>query len=173
MKRILFAASESVPFIKTGGLADVVGSLPKNFDKEQFDVRVILPKYACMKAEWKEKLVYKTHFYMDFNWRSRYVGIQELELDGVTFYFVDNEEYFSGPTAYTNDGLWDIQRFAFFSKAVLSALPSIDYRPDVIHCHDWQTGLVPVYLDNFRFGEEYYRGIKTVMTIHNLKFQGV
>ena len=173
MKRILFAASESVPFIKTGGLADVVGSLPKNFDKEQFDVRVILPKYACMKAEWKEKLVYKTHFYMDFNWRSRYVGIQELELDGVTFYFVDNEEYFSGPTAYTNDGLWDIQRFAFFSKAVLSALPSIDFRPDVIHCHDWQTGLVPVYLDNFRFGEEYYRGIKTVMTIHNLKFQGV
>ncbi len=173
MKKILFAASESVPFIKTGGLADVVGSLPKNFNKEEYDVRVILPKYACMKPEWKEKLVYKTNFYMDFYWKNRYVGIFELELDGVTFYFIDNEEYFGGPKPYTNDGLWDIEKFAFFSKAVLSVLPTIDFRPDIIHCHDWQTGLVPVYLDNFRYSSEYYRGIKTVMTIHNLKFQGV
>ncbi len=173
MKRILFVASESVPFIKTGGLADVVGSLPKNFDREEFDVRVMLPKFACMRDEWKEKLVYKTHFYMDYNWQNRYVGILETELDGVTFYFIDNEYYFNGPKPYTDDGLWDIERFAFFSKAALSALPSIGFRPDVIHCHDWQTGLVPVYLDNFRFAEEFYRGIKTVMTIHNLKFQGV
>ena len=173
MKRILFVASESVPFIKTGGLADVVGSLPKNFDREEFDVRVMLPKFACMRDEWKEKLVYKTHFYMDYNWQNRYVGILETELDGVTFYFIDNEYYFNGPKPYTDDGIWDIERFAFFSKAALSALPSIGFRPDVIHCHDWQTGLVPVYLDNFRFAEEFYRGIKTVMTIHNLKFQGV
>ena len=173
MKRILFVASESVPFIKTGGLADVVGSLPKNFDREEFDVRVMLPKFACMRDEWKEKLVYKTHFYMDYNWQNRYVGILETELDGVTFYFIDNEYYFNGRKPYTDDGLWDIERFAFFSKAALSALPSIGFRPDVIHCHDWQTGLVPVYLDNFRFAEEFYRGIKTVMTIHNLKFQGV
>lgn len=173
MKKILFVASESVPFIKTGGLADVVGSLPKNFDREEFDVRVMLPKFACMRDEWKEKLVYKTHFYMDYNWQNRYVGILETELDGVTFYFIDNEYYFNGPKPYTDDGLWDIERFAFFSKAALSALPSIGFRPDVIHCHDWQTGLVPVYLDNFRFAEEFYRGIKTVMTIHNLKFQGV
>lgn len=173
MKKILFVASESVPFIKTGGLADVVGSLPKNFDREEFDVRVMLPKFACMRDEWKEKLVYKTHFYMDYNWQNRYVGILETELDGVTFYFIDNEYYFNGPKPYTDDGIWDIERFAFFSKAALSALPSIGFRPDVIHCHDWQTGLVPVYLDNFRFAEEFYRGIKTVMTIHNLKFQGV
>ena len=173
MKKILFAASESVPFIKTGGLADVVGSLPKNFDKDEFDVRVILPKYACMKAEWKEKLQYKTHFYMDFYWKDRYVGILETELDGVKFYFIDNEDYFSGDKPYTSNGIWDIERFAFFSKAVLCILPVIDFKPDVIHCHDWQTGLVPVYLDNFRYYMDYYKGIKTVMTIHNLKFQGV
>lgn len=107
MKKILFAASESVPFIKTGGLADVVGSLPKNFDKGQYDVRVILPKYMCMKEEWKDQLQYKTHFYMDFYWQSRYVGVLELELDGVTFYFVDNEEYFAGFKPY-GDILWDI-----------------------------------------------------------------
>lgn len=173
MKRVLFAASECVPFIKTGGLADVVGSLPKNFNKEEFDVRVVLPKYACMKQEWKEKLEYVTNFYMGYNWKDRYVGIFKLELDGVTFYFIDNEEYFNGERPYTNDGLWDIERFGYFSKAVLSILPVIDFRPDVIHCHDWQTGLIPVYLDHFRFAGAYYQGIKTVMTIHNLKFQGV
>ncbi len=173
MKKIVFAASESVPFIKTGGLADVVGSLPKNFNRDEFDVRVILPKYACMKEAWKNQLEYMTNFYMDYNWKSRYVGIFRLVLDGITFYFIDNEEYFSGATPYTSDPIWDIERFGFFSKAVLSILPVIDFRPDVIHCHDWQTGLVPVYLDHFRFGGEYYRGIKTVMTIHNLKFQGV
>ena len=173
MKKILFAASECVPFIKTGGLADVVGSLPKNFNKKEFDVRVVLPKYACMKQEWKEKLEYVTNFYMGYNWKERYVGIFKLELDGVTFYFIDNEEYFNGDKPYTSDGLWDIERFGYFSKAVLSILPVIDFRPDVIHCHDWQTGLIPVYLDHFRFAGEYYQGIKTVMTIHNLKFQGV
>ncbi len=173
MKKILFAASESVPFIKTGGLADVVGSLPKNFNKEEYDVRVILPKYACMKQVWKEQLQYKTNFYMYFNGRERYVGILELEYDGVKFYFIDNEEYYSGETAYSSDPIWDIERFAFFSRAVLSVLPVIDFKPDVIHCHDWQTGLIPVYLDHFRCDGDYFRGIKTVMTIHNLKFQGV
>ena len=173
MKKVLFAASEAVPFIKTGGLADVVGSLPKAYNRDEFDVRVVLPKYACMKEEWKEKLVYKTNFFIDYNWRSRYVGIFETELDGIKIYFIDNEEYFNGPTPYTNNGLWDIERFGFFSKAVLRILPVIDFKPDVIHCHDWQTGLVPVYLDHIRMAEEYYRGIKTVMTIHNLKFQGV
>ena len=96
MEKILFVASESVPFIKTGGLADVVGSLPKYFDKEKYDVRVMLPKYMCMKDEWKEKLTYCTHFYMDLNWRTQYVGILELEYDGITFYFIDNEYYFNG-----------------------------------------------------------------------------
>ncbi len=173
MKKILFAASESVPFIKTGGLADVVGSLPKNFNKDEFDVRVILPKYACMKQEWKDRLVYKTHYYMDFYYQNRYVGILETELDGIKIYFIDNEDYFSGPKPYTSNGIWDIERFAFFSKAVLCSLQQIDFKPDVIHCHDWQTGLVPVYLDHFRYFMDYFKGIKTVMTIHNLKFQGV
>lgn len=173
MKKVLFAASECVPFIKTGGLADVVGSLPKNFNKEEFDVRVVLPKYACMKQQWKDKLEYVTNFYMGYNWKDRYVGIFKLELEGVTFYFIDNEEYFNGDKPYTSDGRWDIERFGYFSKAVLSILPVIDFRPDVIHCHDWQTGLIPVYLDHFRYAGGYYQGIKTVMTIHNLKFQGV
>ena len=166
MKKILFATSEAVPFIKTGGLADVAGSLPKNFDKEKYDVRVMLPKYMCMKEEWKEKLVYKTHFYMDLNWRTEYVGVLELEYEGITFYFIDNEYYFNGFAPY-GDTYTDIEKFAYFSKAVLSSLPLIDFRPDIIHCHDWQTGLIPVFLDNFRYGNEYYRGIKTVITIHN------
>ena len=96
MKKILFATSEAVPFIKTGGLADVAGSLPKFFDKEKYDARVMLPKYMCMKESWKEKLRYKTHFYMDLGWRTQYVGVLETEYEGVTFYFIDNEFYFNG-----------------------------------------------------------------------------
>ena len=172
MKKILFVASEAVPFIKTGGLADVVGSLPKYFDKKEYDVRVMLPKYQCMKEEWKDKLTYKLHFYLDLNWRSQYVGILELEHEGITFYFIDNEFYFNGAKPYGEVG-YDIEKYAFFSKSALSALPLLDFHPDVIHCHDWQTGLVPIFLDNFRYGNDYYKGIKTVMTIHNLKFQGV
>lgn len=122
MKKILFATSEAVPFIKTGGLADVAGSLPKYFDKEKYDVRVMLPKYMCMKEEWKEKLEYVTHFYMDLSWRQQYVGILKLEYDGITFYFIDNEFYFNGFAPY-GDMYADIEKFAFFSKAVLSALP--------------------------------------------------
>ncbi len=171
MKKILFVASEAVPFIKTGGLADVVGTLPKYFDKESYDVRVVLPKYLCMKPQFVETLEYKTHFYMELGWRSQYVGVYETVLDGVTFYFVDNEFYFKGFQPYGNI-YEDIEKFAFFSRAALSMLPIIDFKPEVIHCHDWQSGLVPIFLDNFRFGGEFYQDIKTVMTIHNLKFQG-
>ena len=172
MKNILFVASEVVPFIKTGGLADVVGSLPKCFDKEQYDVRVILPKYMCMPEEWKSKMNYLTHFYMDLAWRSQYVGVLEMKYEGVQFYFIDNEYYFSGPKPYGNI-YQDIEKFAFFSKAALSALPVIGFRPDIIHCNDWQTGLIPVFLnDKFHEGE-FFRDIKSIMTIHNLKFQGV
>ncbi|MDF2951997.1 MAG: glycogen/starch synthase, ADP-glucose type [Anaerocolumna sp.] len=172
MKKILFAASECVPFIKTGGLADVVGSLPKYINQQDYDVRVILPCYKAIPASFKENMEYKTHFYMELAWRNQYVGIMELKLQGVTFYFLDNEFYFSGSTPYSNIHE-DIEKFAFFSKAVLSALPLIEFRPDIIHCHDWQTGLIPVYLhDTFSKGE-FYQGIKTIMTIHNLKFQGV
>ena len=172
MKKILFVASEGVPFIKTGGLADVVGSLPKCFDKENYDVRVILPKYLCMRQEWKDKMNYLTHFYMDLSWRSQYVGILELEYDGVQFYFIDNEYYFSGPKPYGNI-YQDVEKFAFFSKAALSALPVIGFKPDIIHCHDWQTGLVPVFLKDKFHDNEFFRDIKSVISIHNLKFQGV
>ena len=172
MKNILFVASEGVPFIKTGGLADVVGSLPKDIDKEYYDVRVIIPKYSCMKQEMKDKMEYVTHFYMDFHWKSEYVGILQAEVDGVKFYFVDNEGFFTSEKPYTDDPLFEITRFSFFSKAVLSALPVIGFRPDLIHCHDWQTGLVPVYLKERFQANDFFHGIKTVMTIHNLKFQG-
>ena len=172
MKKVLFVSSESVPFIKTGGLADVVGSLPKYFDKNKYDVRVMLPKYMCMKDEWKDKLSYRLHFYMDLNWRQQYVGLLELQYEGITFYFIDNEYYFNGSQPY-GDIAYDIEKFAFFSKAALSALPLLDFRPDIIHCHDWQTGLVPVYLHDSFQENGFFRGIKTVMTIHNLKFQGV
>lgn len=172
MKKVLFATSEAVPFIKTGGLADVAGALPKCFDKDEFDIRVVLPKYGCMKPEWKEKMEYFTHFYMDLGYKNCYVGIMRMEYDGIQFYFIDNEYYFSGPKPY-DGGKWDLEKFAFFSKAVLSILPVIDFCPDIIHCHDWQTGLVPVYLNDSFQANEFFRGIKTIMTIHNLKFQGV
>ena len=172
MRKILFVASEGVPFIKTGGLADVVGSLPKCLDKEYYDVRVILPKYTCMKQEMKDKLNYITNFYMDINNNNEYVGIFESVVDGIHYYFIDNERYFSGMKPYGDNALYEIEKFAFFSKAALSILPVINFRPDLIHCHDWQTGLIPVYLKERFQGGEFYRGIKSVMTIHNLKFQG-
>ncbi len=172
MRKILFVASEGVPFIKTGGLADVVGSLPKCLDRKYYDVRVIIPKYTCMKQEMKDKLKFNQSFYMDFNWRSVYVGIMEAEVDGIKYYLIDNEGYFGGPKPYCDDPLWEIEKYAFFCRAALSSLPLIDFKPDLIHCHDWQTGLIPVYLHERFAGGEFYQGIKTVMTIHNLKFQG-
>ena len=172
MKKILFVASESVPFIKTGGLADVVGSLPKNFNKEEYDCRVILPKYQCMNQKYVGQLEYVTHFYMNLAWRSQYVGVLKTEFEGITYYFIDNEYYFSGSKPY-GDVCYDLEKFAFFSRAALSILPLIDFRPDIIHCHDWQTGLIPVFLkDTFAQGQ-FYQGIKSIMTIHNLKFQGI
>ncbi len=171
-RKVLFVASECVPFVKTGGLADVVGSLPKYFDQEAYEVRVIVPNYRCIGADWKDKMNFVTSFYMDMAWRSQYVGILEMKYEGIQYYFIDNEYYFAGdrPYGYIHE---DIEKFAFFSRAALSILPVVDYRPDIIHCHDWQTGLVPVYLkDSFREGE-FYAGMKSMMTIHNLKFQGM
>ena len=172
MKKILFVASECVPFIKTGGLADVVGSLPKYINKEEYDIRVMIPNFMAISNLYKEKMKYKTHFYMELAWRSQYVGIMEMEYEGIIFYFIDNEYYFSGNTPYGNI-YEDIEKFAFFCKASLSSLPLIDFKPDIIHCHDWQTGLLPVYLEDMFSTEEFYQDIKTIMTIHNLKFQGV
>lgn len=171
MKKILFATSEAVPFIKTGGLADVTGSLPKYINKEEYDVRVILPKYLCMNTRFEEQLCFKCHLWVDLAWRRQYVGVYETVQDGVTYYFVDNEFYFAGGKPY-NQIFEDIEKFAFFSKAVLEALPYIDFCPDIIHCHDWQTGLIPVYLRTLYSTQSYYSGMKTVFSIHNLKFQG-
>lgn len=171
MKKVLFVASESTPFIKTGGLADVVGSLPKCFDREKYDVRVMIPKYLCIPQEKLDDITFLTNFYVDLSWRSQYAGIFVTKIDGVTFYLIDNEYYFAGPRPYGNIHE-DIEKFAFFSKAALMALPLIDFRPDIVHCHDWQTGLVPLFLKEGFRANSFYQGIKSVMTIHNLKFQG-
>lgn len=174
MKKILFAASECVPFIKTGGLADVCGALPKEFDKTEWDVRVVLPNYSCIREEYRREFRYVTHFYMSAgNYiTDKYVGVLKYVLDGITYYLIDNREYFDCETPY-GDIRYDIEKFCFFDKAVLSILKQIDFRPDLIHCHDWETGLIPVYLKNEFQADSFYWGIKSVMTIHNLKFQGV
>ncbi len=175
MKKILFAASECVPFIKTGGLADVCGALPKEFDQTKWDVRVVIPNYECIPDKYRKEFKYVTHYYTNQgNVNSNvHVGIMEYEMDGIKYYFIDNLMYFGGSTPYTNDMKWDIEKFSFFSKAVLSILPIIDFKPDVIHCHDWQAGLIPVYLNNEFQANPFYHGIKTIMTIHNLRFQGI
>ncbi|MBR5513308.1 MAG: glycogen synthase GlgA [Ruminococcus sp.] len=175
MKNILFAASECVPFIKTGGLADVCGALPYYINKEEFDVRVILPYYTCIPAKFRDNFKYITHFYMDYgmNGNSVHVGIMEYEYNGIKFYFVDNEFYFKCDTPYSSDLKWDIERFTFFCKAVLAILPVLGFRPDIIHCHDWQASLIPVFLHSTFATNPFYSGTKSIMTIHNLKFQGV
>lgn len=172
MKKVLYAASECVPFIKTGGLADVVGSLPKYMNQEEYDIRVILPKYRVIPDVLKEKMELKAQFDMDLSWRNQYVGLLETSYNGITYYFIDNEFYLTGNSPYGNI-YEDIEKFAFFCKACLSALPVLGFKPDIIHCHDWQTGLLPIYLKDIFGDNEFYRGIKTIMTIHNLKFQGV
>ncbi len=171
MKNILMVSSEAVPYIKTGGLADVVGSLPRYLNKEEYDVRVIVPKYECMDQRFLPELQFVCHFYVDLNWRRQYAGVFKAEYQGITYYFIDNEYYFAGNNPYNNI-YEDVEKFAYFSKAVLMALPLIDFCPDVIHCHDWQTGLVPVYLKTV-FGQDlFYIDIKTLFTIHNMRFQG-
>lgn len=174
MNKILFAASECVPFVKTGGLADVCGALPKEFDKSYWDVRVVLPNYSCIPEEYRNKFEYVTHFYMSAGEyiQDKYVGVLKYEYQGITYYFIDNQEYFDSFLPY-GDVRYDIEKFTFFDKAVLSMLPLIDFQPQIIHCHDWQTGLIPVYLKNEFQGNPFFWGMKSVMTIHNLKFQGV
>ena len=174
MRKILFVASECVPFIKTGGLADVCGALPKEFDKANWDVRVVIPNYTCIPEKYRNQFEYVTHFYMSAgNYiQNKYVGVLKYKLDGITYYFIDNKEYFTCFSPY-GDIRFDIEKFVYFDKAVLSMLPLIDFRPDIIHCHDWETGLVPVYLKNEFSANSFFWGIKSIMTIHNLKFQGI
>lgn len=168
--KVLFATSEAAPFVKTGGLGDVAGSLPAVLREKGVDARVILPLYRCIPQHFKDQMRYINHIYINMAWRRQYAGVFELEYNGCIYYFVDNEFYFNGDKPYDYIHL-DCEKFIFFSKAVLSLLPTLDFRPDVINCNDWQTGPIPVFLDTFQ-DNPFFRGIKTVMTIHNLKFQG-
>lgn len=171
MKKILFAASEGNPFIKTGGLADVVGALPKYLDHKKFDVRVILPKYLCLSEKDKEKMSHVTEFYADMPRGKEYIGIDKFKSEGITYYFIDNEHYFAGDSPY-NEIYQDVNKFAFYSRAVLASLPKLRFSPDIIHCHDWQAALIPVFLREFYAGDPFYQKTKSILTIHNQKFQG-
>ena len=144
------------------------------FDKNEYDCRVILPNYRCIPDKFRNNFKYVHHFYMDMGQRfsSVHVGIMEYEYDGITFYFVDNLFYFGGDKPYA-DTRYDIEKFTYFSKSVLAILPVVGFRPDIIHCHDWQAGLVPVYLHTIYKDNPFYYGTKTIFTIHNLRFQGV
>lgn len=168
--KVLYACSEAAPFVKTGGLGDVAGSLPAALVKKGVDARVIMPLYRAIPSEYREKMTYLNHIYIDMAWRKQYCGVFSLVQDGVTFYFIDNEFYFGGDKPYDYIHL-DCEKFIFFSKAALSLLPTLEFRPDVINCNDWQTGAIPVFLDTF-LDNPFYRGIKTVMSVHNLRFQG-
>ena len=164
--KVLFAAGEVWPFVKTGGLGDVAYSLPKALKKEKIDVRVILPKYSTIPDKYKEIMQHLGEKQIWIAHHNEYVGIDYCELDGVTYYFVDNERYFKRNKIYGEDD--DCERFAFFAKAVVETFSITDFEPDLIHCNDWHTGLVPIYLK-----ERGLNNIKTVFTIHNLRFQGL
>ena len=169
--KVLYVASEAVPFVKTGGLADVAGSLPKALLKEDVDIRVIMPKYGAIAKEYIDSMEHIYDGELEVAWRSKYVGLDKLVLDNVTYYFVDNQEYYNREGFYGYDD--DAERFSFFSRAVLNLLPAMDFWPDVIHTNDWHAGLVNVFLKLEHMEDERYQNIKTLYTIHNLKYQGV
>jgi starch synthase len=167
---VLFASSEADPFFTSGKLGDMTGSLAAALSRLKIDIRVILPLYNDMKAEWRERLRYVTNFTVPVSWRNQYCGLFELVRDGVTCYFLDNEYYFKRPGfyGYYDDG----ERFAFLSRAVLESLNHIEFAPDIIHCNDWQTALVPVYLNlKYRYTKKFSK-IKTIFTIHDIQYQG-
>ncbi|MEC0239580.1 glycogen synthase GlgA [Paenibacillus dokdonensis] len=169
--KVLFAAAESVPFIKTGGLADVIGALPQALYRSGVDVRVVLPKYRGIPEKYRNQMEHLGEIYVPVGWRSQYCGIEKLMHDGITYYFVDNEFYFGRDAVYGygDDG----ERFAFFNRAVLQLLKTIDFQPDVIHCHDWHAALIPVLLNAHYRHDLFYYEIRTVFTIHNLLYQGI
>jgi len=170
--KILMAASECVPFIKTGGLADVLGALPKALAAAGEDVRIVIPKYGEISEEYRSQMTSLGYFYINLGWRRQYCGIETLKLGDITFYFIDNEYYFNRPYIYGLGGD-EAERFGFFSRAVLEMLPRIDFFPDILHCHDWQTGLVPMMLRTQYLNDARYQAIRTVYTIHNLQYQGI
>ncbi|MFU2015662.1 glycogen synthase GlgA [Peribacillus butanolivorans] len=168
---VLFAASECAPFIKTGGLGDVIGALPKALKKQGVHVSVILPKFEDLPFHFKQDMRHITSIEVPVGWRQQFCGIEKLVANGITYYFLDNEYYFKrhGSYGFFDDG----ERFAFFSRAILEALPYLEEKPDIIHCHDWQTGLVSVLKKAHYHNHPFYQDIKTVFTIHNLRYQGV
>ena len=172
-RKIAFIGSESYPFVKTGGLGDVMYALPRALIRQGCEVRVILPYYNCIPQKFKDKMHFKGSFMMDLcqDGRAFFVGIMETELDGVTYDFIENREFFDWGNPYT--GLWeDIPKFCYFSKASLAALNYLEWVPDIIHCHDWQAALVPVYLRT-RFAPTPVGSARSILTIHNLRFQGI
>ena len=172
-RSVAFIGSECYPFIKTGGLGDVMYALPKALAKLNLDVKVILPRYKCIPQKYQEKMEYRGSFYMDLcaDGKQYYVGIMEYQEDGVVYDFIDNDEFFSWGDPYTNL-IDDIPKFCYFGKAALAALNYLDWTPDIVHCHDWQAALVPLYLRTCFSDTNVGRAI-AVLTIHNLRFQGV
>ena len=172
-RSIAFIGSECHPFVKTGGLGDVMYALPRQMVKLNCDVRVILPRYACIPQKFQEKMEYRGEFYMDLGntGRNYYVGIMEYVCDGVVYDFIDNQEFFSSGNPYTNL-VDDIPKYCFFSKAALAALNYLNWIPDIVHCHDWQAALVPVYLRTL-FKDSPVGHARSILTIHNLRFQGI
>ena len=170
--KILFAASECVPFIKTGGLADVVGALSPVLAQKGVDVRVMVPLYASIPEKWTSQMKSECEFEVELGWRRQYCGVKSLEYQGVTFYFIDNHFYFGRSYIYGLGGD-EYERFGFFCRAVIDALPHLGFKPDVVHCHDWQTGMVPALLKIQYAHFPFYQDMKTVYTIHNLQYQGV
>ena len=168
--RILFIASECQPFCNTGGLGEVVGSLPKALVDEGADVRVVLPYYRDVARDFHDQVTFVGSITVQLAWRQQYCGVFTLARDGVTYYFVDNQYYFNREGLY--GAFDDAERFAFFSRAALDILPMVGFAPDVVHCHDWQTALVPVYLRSRYHDYPDYKGIKTVFTVHNIEYQG-
>ena len=172
-RSVAFIGSECYPFVKTGGLGDVMYALPRALSRQNCDVKVILPRYKCIPWEYQEKMIYRGEFMMDLcaDGRSFYVGIMEYVWDGVVYDFIDNEEFFSAGNPYISL-VDDIPKYCYFAKAALAALNYMNWVPDVIHCHDWQAALVPVYLRTL-FNNTPVASAKTVLTIHNLRFQGI
>jgi starch synthase len=168
---VLFAVSECVPFVKSGGLADVAGALPKELKKLGIDVRVILPKYNLIPEKYRELMVKVDEITVPVGWRQQYCGIEMLEYEGITYYFLDHEYYYYRDSLYGHYD--DGERFSFFCKGVLETIKAIDFQPDLIHTHDWHTGMINFLLKEEYREDSFYKHIKTVFTIHNLQFQGI
>lgn len=170
--QIVFASAECAPFVKTGGLGDVAGSLPAALVRAGAEVIVMVPKYATIKDEYKAQMEHFSDFYVSLGWRNEYCGLEKLEHDGVTYMFIDNERYFARDYPY--DFFDDGERFAFFSKAITESLQHLPagFECDILHCNDWQTALAPVFLREFYQGLPLYDRVKTVFSIHNVAFQG-